>query len=166
MTTRALHLEIAHYLSTDSFIMSLTRFIARRGYVRKIISDNGTNFIGTERELKEADNKIDQNCVINFSSQKQIICKFNPPSSPWMGGVWESLIKSVKRALGVVLKDRIFTNKTLYTIMCQIEAILNQRPISHISDDVNDYNCLTPNHFLLGEPINRNVNHSKGVTQT
>ena len=53
MTKRAMHLEISNDLSTDSFVLSLKRFIARRGQVKRLMSDNGTNFIGAERELKE-----------------------------------------------------------------------------------------------------------------
>ena len=95
MTTREVHLEIAGDLSSDSFILSLCRFIARRGNVKSIRSDNGTNFIGAEKELKAAINEIDQEKVMNEIIKKGIYFswKFNPPSSPWMGGAWESLIK-------------------------------------------------------------------------
>ena len=151
MTTRAVHLEISNDLSTDSFILSLKRFIARRVQVKRLMSDNGTNFIGAERELREALNGIDQNRITNFLSQHSIDWKFNPPSSPWMGRIWEALIKSVKRALKVVIQDRLFTDETLATLMCEVESILNQRPLTYVSDDVNDYECLTPNHFLIGE---------------
>ena len=99
LTARAVPLEISNNLSTDSFILSLKRLTARRGQVKRLMSDNGTNFIGAERELKETLNGIDQNRIANFLSQHSIDWKFNPPSSPWMGGIWEALIKSVKRAL-------------------------------------------------------------------
>ena len=82
MTTRAVHLEISNDLSTDSFILSLKRFIARRGQVKRLMSDNGTNFIGAERELRETLNGIDQNRITNFLSQHSIDWKFNPPSNP------------------------------------------------------------------------------------
>ena len=88
MTTRAVHLEIAGDLSSDSFILSLRRFIARRGNVKNIRSDNGTNFIGAEKELKAAINEIDKEKVMTEIIKKGIHLswKFNPPSSPWMGG--------------------------------------------------------------------------------
>ena len=96
------------------------------------MSDNGINFIGAERELKETEtlNGTDQNRITNYLSQHSIDWKFNPPSSPWMGGIWEALIKSVKRALKVVIQDRLFTDKTLATLMCEVESILNQRPLT------------------------------------
>ena len=99
LTTHAVHLEISNDLSTDAFILSLKQFIARRGQVKGLMSDNGTNFIGAERELKETVNGIDQNRITNFLSQHSIEWKFNPPSSPWTDGIREALIKSVKRAL-------------------------------------------------------------------
>ena len=71
-----------------------------------------------------------------------------------MGGIWEALIKSVKRAWKVVIQDRLFTNETLATLMCEVGLILNQGPLTYVSDDVNDYKCLTPNHFLIGELSN------------
>ena len=68
-----------------------------------------------------------------------------------MGGAWESLIKSVKHALKVITLDRVFINKALYTFLCETECSINQRPLTAISDDVNDFDTLTPNHFLIGE---------------
>ena len=68
-----------------------------------------------------------------------------------MGGAWEYLIKSVKRALKAITLDRVFTDEALYTILCETECIINQRPLTAISDDVNDFDTLTPNHFLIGE---------------
>ena len=68
-----------------------------------------------------------------------------------MGGIWESLVKSVKRALKSTIKDRLFTEEVLYTTLCEVESLLNNRPLTSISDDVSDYECLTPNHFLIGE---------------
>ena len=68
-----------------------------------------------------------------------------------MGGAWESLIKSVKRALKVIILDRVFTDETLYTFLCGTECIINQCPLSAISDDLNDFDTFTPNHFLIGE---------------
>ena len=71
-----------------------------------------------------------------------------------MGEIWEALIKSVKRALKVVIQDCLFTDEALATLMCEFESILNQRPLTYVSDDVNDYEYLTPNHFLIDECSN------------
>ena len=93
MTVRAVHLEVAGDLSTDAFILALRRFIARRGKPTLIWSDNGTNFIGANNELKDALKSLDQTKISNtLSSNYAIEWKFNPPVSPWMGGIWEAMI--------------------------------------------------------------------------
>ena len=71
-----------------------------------------------------------------------------------MGQIWEVLIKSVKRALKHVIQDRLFTDEMLASLMCEAESIQEQRPLTYVSDDVNDYECLTPNHLLIGESNN------------
>ena len=68
-----------------------------------------------------------------------------------MGGAWESLIKTVKRSLKAITLDGIFTEETLYTFLCEIEFIVNQRRLTATSDDIRDYDVLTPNHFIIGE---------------
>ena len=156
LTTRAIHLELAGDLSTDSFILSLRRFIARRGHVKVIRTDNGSNFIGAAAEIKEKLKQIDHKNISNFLSMKDIEWRFNPPHSPWMGGSWESLIKSVKRSLAAITKGRTLTEDVLGTLLCEIESILNNRPLTHISDDIADFDALTPNHILLGT-TNSNV---------
>ena len=103
LTTRAVHLEIAGDLSTDAFILALRRFISRRGKVNIIRSDNGTNFVGASKELKQAIKNIDQNTVNKHLVAKGIKWKFHPLVSPWMGGIWESLVKSAKRSLKAII---------------------------------------------------------------
>ena len=99
LTTRAIHLELAGDLSTDSFILSLRRFISRRGHIKIMKSHNGTNFVAAATELKERLSILDQIKVENFLTVKDIEWRFNLPLCPWMGGSWESLIKSIKRSL-------------------------------------------------------------------
>ena len=107
MTVRAIHLELASDLSTDAFIMALRRFHSRRGHVKITLSDNGTNFARTVTELEEVIRRIDHSKVVKYCSERQIDFQwiFNPPLSPWMGGGWESLIKTVKRLLKAITLD-------------------------------------------------------------
>ena len=86
LTTRGVYLELATDMTTDVFILALRRFIAQRGHVKILRSDNGSNFIGAEKELKHALTCIDQNKVAQTLSKQHIQWKFNPPVSPWMGG--------------------------------------------------------------------------------
>ena len=150
LTKRAVHLEIAGDLSTYAFILALRRFISRRGKVNIIRSDNETNFVGARKELKQAIKSIDQNTVNKHLVAKGIKWKFNPPVSPWIGGIWESLVKSVKGSLKVIIRNKLFIEECLSTFLCEVESILNQRPLTPISDDVNDLKALSPSHFIIG----------------
>ena len=89
LVSRALHIEVAHSLETDSFLHALRRFIARRGPVREIRSDNATNFVRARRELREAINEMDQKEITEKLRQQNIDWTFNPPAASHMGGVWE-----------------------------------------------------------------------------
>uniref|UniRef100_A0A1B0D7Y5 Integrase catalytic domain-containing protein n=1 Tax=Phlebotomus papatasi TaxID=29031 RepID=A0A1B0D7Y5_PHLPP len=150
MATRAIHLEIAHSLSTDSAIMAIRRFISRRGPVRELFSDNGTNFHGADKEMREALMQIDNEKIRDTLSAKFIEWSFNPPAAPHMGGCWERLIRSVKTALKATLAFHSPTDEILQTIFAEIEYIVNNRPLTHVSIDPSDPMALTPNHFLLG----------------
>ena len=152
MTTRAVHLELAGDLSTDSFILALRRFKARRGYPKHIRSDNGSNFIGAEREMKDALSKLDQKKIINELNENRIEWTFNPPKSPWMGGAMESLVKITKKCLKTVIKDGLLNEECVHTVLLEIESIVNSRPLTSVSDDINDLEPITPNHFLIGRP--------------
>ena len=150
LTTRAVYIELAKDLSTDAFILTLHRFISRCGNVQVIRSDNGTNFAGANKELKSCIRQLDQTRIIRCLSQNEITWIFNPPFSPWMGGIWESLIKSVKHSLKAIIKDRTFTEDCLHTFLCEVESILNGRPLTAISDDIRDLEPLIANHLLIG----------------
>ena len=150
MTTRAVHLELAGDLSTDAFIMALRRFRARRGNPKTMTSDNGTNFVGANRELSNALDKLHQDTIANTLAQEDVRWYFNPPSAPHMGGVFESMVKQVKIVVKAVLGNQTFGEDTLYTVLVEAEAILNSRPLTANSDDPEDFEALTPNHFLIG----------------
>ena len=152
LTTRAVHLEIANSLDTDSLIMCIRRMIARRGQPLCLISDNGTNMRGSERELREALRELDNNKVTDTLSQRGIEWRFIPPNAPHFGGAWERLVQSTKRALRAVVGRQRLTDETLHTFITEVEAILNSRPLTHVSSDANDLEPLTPNHLLLGRP--------------
>ena len=151
LATRAVHLEVAHALDTGSFLMALRRFMARRGQPRKILSDNGTNFVGGERELREAVRGLDQDQITRELSPKNIDWHFITPAASHMGGAWERLVSSVKRTLKVVLGNQIVSDEVLYSALCEVEHVINSRPLTHVSSDPADLRALTPNHFLLGD---------------
>ena len=97
LSTKAIHLELVSELSTKVYIASLRRFIARRGLCNNSYSDNGTNFVGTEKELKKNISEEESTeCISNFAVQQGINFHFIPPCSPHMGGIWEAGVKSMK----------------------------------------------------------------------
>ena len=144
-TTHAIHVEVVEGLYTDSFISSLQRFMNARGRPDEIFSDCGSNFKGTAQELKFEARKVKE-----FSADRDTTWNFNPPASPHMGGVWERGIKTVKDILYSMIKGTVLTEFQLCTIFTEIEVIMNNRPMTHVSDSPNDFEALTPNHFLLG----------------
>ena len=150
LVSRAVHIEVAHSLDTDSFLHALRRFIARRGQVREIRSDNGTNFVGARRELREAINEMDQKEVTEKLRQQNIDWKFNPPAASHMGGVWERQIRTARRILDTLLREHgsRLDDESLQTLMCEVESIINSRPLTVISSDVRDPYPLSPNQIL------------------
>lgn len=156
--TRCTHLELVRDLTSQAFLASLRKFIARRGRPNEIWSDNATNFVGASRELEELRVMLmdsTTNAEIQaFCRENRIIWKRIPPRSPHFGGLWESSIKQMKTHLKKVSKDLIYTFETLETVVCQIEAIMNSRPLTPITANPEDFETLTPSHFLIGAPLN------------
>ena len=150
LATRAIHLEIAESLETSSFLMALRRFIARRGCPKIIWSDNGTNLVAGERELRENIAAWNQEQICDSLTQKNIQWKFNPPAASHMGGVWERLVASVKKALRTVLGNQVVPDDVLHTAVLEVEYQVNSRPLTYVSGHGDDPEALTPNHFLLG----------------
>lgn len=143
--TKAVHLEVVSTLSTEGFIAALRRFVARRGRCNVIHADCGTNFIGARNQLSSL--------MHQASSAEKIEFKFNSPSAPHFGGVWEIQIKAAKGHLHRVVGDQVLTFEELTTLFVQIESVLNSRPLCPISSDPNDLSVLTPGHFLTLEPL-------------
>ena len=150
MLCRAVHLEMAFSLDTDSFLNAFFRFANRRGIPEEVFSDNGTNFVGGERELQEAIESLDRQKIVDEATKRRIKWNFNPPAAPHFGGVHESLIKTSKRAIYAVLKKADINDEELMTAITGAEEIVNSRPITYQSSNPKDDLPLTPNHFLHG----------------
>lgn len=151
LSTRAVHIELAHTLSTDSFILVFRSFINRRGAPRRIYSDCGTNFVGAEKVLKNELRIVNFGEVAEKFISPDLEWKFNPPSAPHMGGVWERQIRSIKRCLYAIIPEtRLVNDEVLKSLMTEVEFTMNSRPLIHVPlDGIEE--PITPNHFLLGD---------------
>ena len=145
---RAVHIEMAESLETDAFINVLRRFIARRGQVKIFRSDNGTNFVGAEKEIKASIAEWNDQAE-DFCQVREIEWKFNSPSASHHGGVWERMIRSARKILLSLTEQQTLTDDRLSTLFAETEIIMNSRPLTKVSDDPRDLRCITPNDLLL-----------------
>jgi transposase InsO family protein len=158
LSVKAVHLEVVSDLTSAAFIAALRRFIARRGYPTLIWSDNGTNFVGANNELKELYDFLSQQkamtAISEFCTSHRTEWRFIPERAPHFGGLWEAAVRSTKKHLRRVVGDVRLTFEELTTVLSQIEACLNSRPLVpiYLPDD-DGVETLTPGHFLIGHPI-------------
>ena len=151
LATTAVHLEAVSELTTEAFIAAFKRFVSRRGVCSHMYSDCGTNFIGADAELKALLESSQHNSTLTHHlADKGITWKFNPPGAPHQGGLWEAGVKSVKHHLRRVIGSTTITFEEFQTVLCQVEACLNSRPLCAISCDPEDLSVLTPGNFLIG----------------
>ena len=153
LATRAIHLEMAWALDTESFLNAFTRFTSRRGVPSEVTSDNGTNFVGAINELSELVSKIDPDRVQQKTTHlfNKVKWHFNPPAAPHFGGAHEAMIKSAKRAVYAVLGNGDIRDEELITALAGVESLINSRPLTYHTSDPKDATPLTPNHFLHGQ---------------
>ena len=151
MSTKAIHLELVSDLTSNAFIAALKRFIARRGIPAQIFSDNGKNFRRANRTLHELytflrSMEVEQSSK-EFCGLRGMKWSFIPPSAPHFGGLWESGVKSVKYHLRRVIGGTILNFEEYSTLLSQIEACLNSRPLCAVSDDARDPEPLSLIHI-------------------
>ncbi|XP_025192771.1 uncharacterized protein LOC112592843 [Melanaphis sacchari] len=155
-TTKAIHLELSSDLSTECFLMAFTRFSARRGPIKEMHSDCGTNFIGASRLMDPLHDltysQTFQDSVLRHLAKHHITWHFNPPASPHFGGLWEAGVKSTKALILRSIGTHKLTSEEFLTLLTQVEATLNSRPLCALSNDPNDFEALTPSHLLTLEP--------------
>ena len=140
---------VAARLDTDSFLNCFRRFFARRGSPKLIRSNNGSNFVSGEHELRGSIKEWNQEKIADFLLQRIVQWVFNPPCGSYHGGPWEHCIRTVRKVLNTLVREQVLDDEGLSTFMCEAEAIVNSRPLTKVSDDVCDLEPLTPNHLLL-----------------
>lgn len=130
------------------------RFILRRGLISDLYSDNSTNLVGASNELKRLHILfLEEGYTIqNTLLAKGIQWHFIPPRDPHFGGLWVAADKSMKH-LRRLASNAKMTFEVFQILLCQIEAILNSRPLYPLSSDANDESALTPGHFIIGDAL-------------
>ena len=154
INTRAVHLELATDASTMEFLHVLRRFFCYRGYPKQMISDNGSQMVGAERELRAMIEGWDIKQLKEYCADRGMIWQFTTPLAPHQNGCSESLVKSAKSAPKKAVGEALLTPFELYTCLLEVANLLNQRPIGRIPQDPDDGSYLCPNDFLLGRATN------------
>ena len=146
---RAIHLELVEDMSTEEFLLCLRHFIARHGPPRMILSDNAQQFKTSKAVLEKAwRNVLTDERLNEFTSNQGIRWRFIVELAPWMGGFYERFVGLTKRALRKTIGTRCLTQRQLATVLTELEAVINTRPLVYVDDDINSSVILTPMHFL------------------
>lgn len=148
MKIRAIHIEVAHSLETDSFLCAFFRFVARRGSPSEIYSDNGTNFVGAATNVKAALERWNQTKIRSRLLDKGTNWHFGTPDCSHAGGIWERMIRTVRQILFHLLNEQSLDDETLMTFFAEAEKVINDRPIVKVPSN-GEFSSLTPNDLLL-----------------
>lgn len=137
-------------LSTIEFLQVLRRFLAIQGRTAVILSDNGSQFVGAEKELRQMVGDISEGKAKEFCGEKGMQWKFIMPGAPHQNGCAEALVKTCKRALKKAVGSQVLTPLELHTVLLEVANLVNQRPIGRTPNDQDDGNYICPNNILLG----------------
>ena len=149
-TTRAIHLEIVHDLTVDMFILSFRRFVSRRSLPSIMVSDNASTYQSASEELQSL---LRSTSLTHNLSKQGVQWRFIPKRAPWYGGWWERLIGLTKLTIKKVLGRTHVSLVTLQTLITEVEAVLNDRPLTYMTSDIVDADPITPSHLLCGRRI-------------
>ena len=155
ISTRTVHIEFIESMDTSSFINALRRFLAIRGPVIQLRSDCGTNFVGACNELQAVLKPSDASPVKRYLLKEGCEWLFNPPHASHTGGAWERMIGVARRVLEAMLADvspKHLTHEVLTTLMAEVSAIVNARPLVPVSEDPDAPEVLTPATLLTHKP--------------
>lgn len=149
LTTRAVHIEVVEALSSSVFINALCRFIALTGQVKIFCSARGTNFIGTVNELGITAVNVEDDTVKQFLNDKRAVWTFNPPHASHVGGVWERFIGVTQNIMNSILSEsKNLTHEILTTVLAEVCAIINGRPLVAVSTHPECHEILSPSMLV------------------
>ena len=128
--------------------MAFQRLFSRRGLPERIHRDNALYFTSTAKTFEESSFNTTE--IQKYAEWKKIAWKIFPPGAPHFGGPWERLIGISRRLFFNIAGSRKLQEDTFSTLICQVEALFNSRPLTSVSSDIRDVESLTPGHFLTG----------------
>jgi len=150
LACRAIHIEVIDAMTSSAFINALRRFVSIRGNVKEFRSDRGSNFVGSVDSLNIQAINVEDGLGPYLNSQKTVWV-FNPPHSSHMGGVWERMIGVTRRILEAMMAEpeaKHLTHEVLTTLLAEVSAIVNARPLVSVSADPEDPELLSPAAIL------------------
>ena len=153
LAVRAVHLEVAHSLSTSSFLNAYVRFICARGYApTHMFSDNGTNLKGGYQELKEGLKRLDYKKIQREMAARSVTWVFSPPAASHQNGCAERMIRSTRKILWTLSENsrRTPSDEQFLTFIKEVQSILNSRPLVATSEDPRDFSAISPATILTG----------------
>ena len=133
-STRAIHLELTEDLTATSFLLAFRRFTSRRRLPSKMMSDNAKTFKATSKEITKIKRSPQ---VKQYLINRKVDWEFIVEKAPWWGGFWERLVRSVKNCIRKMVGRSTLNFEELRTLLIEVEATLNNRPLTYLYDDEN-----------------------------
>lgn len=151
--TRAIHLELVSDFTTEMFLMAFRRFVSRRGLCKIIYSDNAKTFKRANKEMSVLWDSLNSKDVQEFFAERRMTWSFIVERAAWWGGMWERLVRSVKTCLRKALGRASLKYEEIETLLIEVEAVVNSRPLTFTHTGSEEPSPLTPSHFLLGQRL-------------
>ena len=148
LVTRAIALFPLSDMTLSSVVHALTKMNAQFPSLRKMYSDNGSNFRGANREISESIAAWDKTELHEKLGDIGVTWEFGPAASGHSGGVWERLIGIVKRSLKACIGNRTLNVDQFDTLVAGVAGIVNRRPLTPANNDLNNLMVLSPAHFI------------------
>ena len=167
LTVKSVHLDPVSDLTTEAFLAAFRRFISRRGRPKEVFTDQGTNFVGADKEISAIYQHLAKDLTQEQINRFSLTQGIKGGTSSHFGGLWEAAVKSMKLRLCRIMGETKFNYEELTTVLCQIEACLNSRPWCAVTrHDEDGIDILTPGHFRIGQPLGSlpgsSTNHKSG----
>ena len=150
-STCAVHLELVPNLNAESFLLAFRKFASRRSLPSLLLPDNSKTF---KSACKEIPNIAGSREVSVHLIHHRVTWNFIVECAPWWGGFWERMVQLVKRCFRKAIGRHTLNFNQLNTILVEVEAIINSRPLTYMYDDVEGVSyCISPSHLLYGRRI-------------